>query len=651
YVSSSYLTSTKPRTSTASPSTPPAPTPEAKTQTKYVKVNSGSLNMRNSASSNASIIVKLAKGKEVKVYSESNGWAKIEAFGQIGYVSSQYLTTLKQSENNSSIPEIITTKYVNVSSSLNVRESASLNGKVLITLTKGTEVTVYSESNGWAKIAVNGQVGYVSVPYLSETKPIVGSSPELEQTMETKYVNISIGSSLNMRNHPSADSSIIVKLARGTEVTVYSEADGWAEIKAYEQLGYVSSDYLSSTKTTAGTESSLENGPDPSNENTADEIISKYVNVIYGSTLNMRTEPTTSATIMTKLSRGTVVTVYSEENDWARITANGQTGYVSSQYLSTIEPYNPSTSDKNDEKTFEQYQISLKDLTDIQMAVKPQTDKKYQTYIREDALVLTSSSSGTVKGTSWNVRGGAGTDYWVVGTVKNGTTLPIISKIMGNDGYYWYQIDYNKSWVNASPEDVTYYLDPTNFLSTTVDSLQFLKLSVSANLNVDEVNERILAGKGILEGTASAFVTAGEMYNVNEVYLIAHALLETGKGTSQLATGVNVNGKTVYNMYGIGAYDGTALTSGAQYANNAGWFTPEAAIIGGAKFIAQGYISAGQDTLYKMRWNPSSAVVNGYASRQYATDIGWAAKQVNQIHNLYHLIDSYTLVLDIPTYK
>jgi mannosyl-glycoprotein endo-beta-N-acetylglucosaminidase len=52
-----------------------------------------------------------------------------------------------------------------------------------------------------------------------------------------------------------------------------------------------------------------------------------------------------------------------------------------------------------------------------------------------------------------------------------------------------------------------------------------------------------------------------------------------------------------------------------------------------------------------MRWNPSSAVVNGYASRQYATDIGWAAKQVNQIHNLYHLIDSYTLVLDIPTYK
>jgi mannosyl-glycoprotein endo-beta-N-acetylglucosaminidase len=413
----------------------------------------------------------------------------------------------------------------------------------------------------------------------------------------------------------------------------------------------VSSDYLSSTKTTAGTESSLENGPDPSNENTADEIISKYVNVIYGSTLNMRTEPTTSATIMTKLSRGTVVTVYSEENDWARITANGQTGYVSSQYLSTIEPYNPSTSDKNDEKTFEQYQISLKDLTDIQMAVKPQIDKKYQTYIREDALVLTSSSSGTVKGTSWNVRGGAGTDYWVVGTVKNGTTLPIISKIMGNDGYYWYQIDYNKSWVNASPEDVTYYLDPTNFLSTTVDSLQFLKLSVSANLNVDEVNERILAGKGILEGTASAFVTAGEMYNVNEVYLIAHALLETGKGTSQLATGVNVNGKTVYNMYGIGAYDGTALTSGAQYAYNAGWFTPEAAIIGGAKFIAQGYISAGQDTLYKMRWNPSSAVVNGYASRQYATDIGWAAKQVNQIHNLYHLIDSYTLVLDIPTYK
>ncbi|HWJ80488.1 MAG TPA: mannosyl-glycoprotein endo-beta-N-acetylglucosamidase, partial [Niallia sp.] len=121
--------------------------------------------------------------------------------------------------------------------------------------------------------------------------------------------------------------------------------------------------------------------------------------------------------------------------------------------------------------------------------------------------------------------------------------------------------------------------------------------------------------------------------------------------TSTLANGVKVNGKTVYNMYGIGAYDGTAISSGAEYAYNAGWFTPEAAIIGGAQFIAQGYIKSGQDTLYKMRWNPEAAQNSGVATHQYATDIAWASKQVKQISNLYSLLSSYTLNYDIPVYK
>lgn len=78
-----------------------------------------------------------------------------------------------------------------------------------------------------------------------------------------------------------------------------------------------------------------------------------------------------------------------------------------------------------------------------------------------------------------------------------------------------------------------------------------------------------------MEGQASTFIYAAEKYGINEIYLISHALLETGNGTSKLAKGMLMNGKTVYTMYGIGAYDSSALTSGAAYAYNAGWFTPE----------------------------------------------------------------------------
>ncbi|MGG1571290.1 hypothetical protein [Peribacillus frigoritolerans] len=52
-----------------------------------------------------------------------------------------------------------------------------------------------------------------------------------------------------------------------------------------------------------------------------------------------------------------------------------------------------------------------------------------------------------------------------------------------------------------------------------------------------------------------------------------------------------------------------------------------------------------------MRWNPTAAEKYGYASHQYATDIGWATKQVKQIYNLYSLLDSYKLTIEVPKYK
>ncbi len=66
YVSSQFLTG---KTNTA-PSKPSAETPE-KTETKYVSVNAGStLNLRNSASSSASIIGSLTNGTAVTVFNQ-----------------------------------------------------------------------------------------------------------------------------------------------------------------------------------------------------------------------------------------------------------------------------------------------------------------------------------------------------------------------------------------------------------------------------------------------------------------------------------------------------------------------------------------------------------------------------------------------------
>src|SRR5699024_4556119 len=118
-------------------------------------------------------------------------------------------------------------------------------------------------------------------------------------------------------------------------------------------------------------------------------------------------------------------------------------------------------------------------------------------------------------------------------------------------------------------------------------------------------------------------------HKVNEIYLISHAILESGSGSSQLATGVEVGKnksgkpvlvtdknrkdltdiKTTYNLFGIGAVDSNPLEGGAVRAYNLGWTSPKKAIIGGAKFVGESYIhhaSHKQNTLYKMRWNPAN---------------------------------------------
>jgi mannosyl-glycoprotein endo-beta-N-acetylglucosaminidase len=314
--------------------------------TKYVNVTSGTLNLLKSTSTSSAIVTTLSKGMAVKVYSEAKGWAKVSVNGKTGYVSSAFLSGTSPSKNSStgtsaSTPVKTTKKVVNVgaSSTLNLRKGPSTSSTVLEKLKNGTEVEVYSESKGWAKVKFNGKEGYVSSGYLSTTK--VSSTPVNEipdkQTTINKYVNVNLGSTLNMRKSASLNASILIKLARGVKVIVHSEAKGWAKIEAYGQTGYVQAHYLSEKTPPVGSDAANNNHSEPSKETTK----TKYVDVIYGSSLNMRSSAAGSASIVTKLSRGTLVTILSEGNGWAKVAANGKTGYVSTHYLSITPPLIP----------------------------------------------------------------------------------------------------------------------------------------------------------------------------------------------------------------------------------------------------------------------------------------------------------------------
>ncbi|WP_144559469.1 glucosaminidase domain-containing protein [Shouchella miscanthi] len=202
-----------------------------------------------------------------------------------------------------------------------------------------------------------------------------------------------------------------------------------------------------------------------------------------------------------------------------------------------------------------------------------------------------------------------------------------------------------KGLIDANRQQVEYYANPLNFEKGTNEFYQFMVLSESAGVAANDINQRILLNAGILKNQGQTFINAGINYNINEIYLIAHAMHETGNGTSSLARGIVHKGRTVYNMYGIGAYDNCPNQCGAERAYNEGWFTPEAAILGGAQFISNGYVNAGQDTLYKMRWDPLNQ-----GRRQYATHVAWATLQTGRIAAMYKLLDAYSISYDIPSF-
>lgn len=209
------------------------------------------------------------------------------------------------------------------------------------------------------------------------------------------------------------------------------------------------------------------------------------------------------------------------------------------------------------------------------------------------------------------------------------------------------KIQKDGNWVWASGSEIKQYFEPN---AKNIADYKFQFLSLAATAGISEEDAKVyLDDKGILKGQEAVFIAAAKENNINEIYLMAHACLETGNGTSKLSTGVVYKGTVVYNMFGIKAVDSDPLGQGAAYAYKMGWTTPEKAIMGGAKFISDEYINNEvykQDTLYEMRWNPASP-----GRHQYATDIAWAAKQAIRMKKIYECFTNPEITFDIPIYR
>ena len=216
-----------------------------------IRITTARVHFRTGAGTNYSSMGVLDTGVKVTYISESGNWTKVQYNSKTGYICSDYL------KKESSTSTTTNTMYVTASAGLNLRKGPSTSYAVIKTLSKGTEVTVVSSSNGWSKVNVGGVSGYVSSDYLSSTKPSTGSSSSNESTSNTTSTMYTT-ERLNLRKGAGTSYSVITTLDKGVAVTVHSSSNGWSKVSVNGMSGYVSSNYLSSTKPSTGSSSSNE---------------------------------------------------------------------------------------------------------------------------------------------------------------------------------------------------------------------------------------------------------------------------------------------------------------------------------------------------------------------------------------------------------
>ncbi len=323
YVSSLYLKIVE--NDPIKPSPPVVETPLIKEERKTTE----NLNLRSGAGTNYAKLLTIPKGEKVTVLDESGGWAKIDYQGKVGYVTSTYLVVMETTPIKPDPPvdeSPVLDEERKTTENLNMRTGAGTQNQIVLTIPKGTRVTLLSENGEWAKIRYLDKIGYVSALYLEKveiTPPVIEPAPTPEEPVITKDLRIVTGN-LYLRSEAHGESSILRILNKGTIVEVESLTGKWAKITHEGTTGYASSEYMSSYDGEA-----IEIPTEEPTESEEDLRETLY-------NLNMRKGPGTDQSIVLTIPKGTILLLIEVEGLWGKVNYQGQAGYVSMDYLTKV---------------------------------------------------------------------------------------------------------------------------------------------------------------------------------------------------------------------------------------------------------------------------------------------------------------------------
>lgn len=272
---------------------------------------SSSLNLRASASSSAKIIGSYPRGVPCILLSESGGWYHVTVDGKNGYFASSFLEKKYMAYS----PDVATVVNPN-GGAVNLRKGPGKSYGIIRSVKNGSYVMILQQGDGWWKISVDGNVGFMDSSFLKDgiIRDASGSGGGSGSTGGgSGYAVVNTGR-LYLRSAASKSSKSLGLFSRGTYVTVLEQGSTWCRVKVNGTTGYMMTAYLKFHGM--------------SSEATA------MVNHPAGTYVNLRNAPSkTSGAVLVRVPHGAKVTVLVPGATWSQIKYNGTTGYMMTQFL------------------------------------------------------------------------------------------------------------------------------------------------------------------------------------------------------------------------------------------------------------------------------------------------------------------------------
>lgn len=379
---------------------------------------------------------------------------------------------------------------------------------------------------------------------------------------------------LNMRSGPGINYSKRGVLYKGAKVTVLEKSKGWVKIKdSSGKTAWVSGQYLS----TSG------------NSSSSSESSGYIAYVSVSSSLNVRSEDSTSGSVIASLKNGEKVQIIEKkDNGWSKVkTESGKIGWVSSKYLVNTPSNSGNTSSQNDSSSQNN----------------------------------STASSGKVKVTTssgLNVRKGPGTNYSIIGSLSGGSVVEVKEKSGG-----WVKVvlpNGSTGWVSGQ------------YVSSTNDSTSNSGSSQNNNSTSELGRVKVTISKGLNirkgPGTSNAIVGSLPVGSVVEVK-------EKSSGWYKIKTANGIEGwvsgdyVTPTEEPLSGGANSNGSNSGNNNSNNNGSFGSGETSATGDKIVDYAYTLLGVP--YKWGGNgPSSFDCSGYTQWVYKNAAGISIPRVSR---------------------